>query len=365
VADLVIKGVDQITGRIRRVDPADSAVKTDQTSIVSDKLGAANGIATLNGSSLVVQNPANAVTTVTPNAIVQRTGTSAILVSATPSSTTDATSKFYVDDQVYTGREDLLVVNQLIAGGSGGISQALLCAIQINIAVGDTFVITDGSTTETFTGVAAAPAAFQFIVGGSASATTTNLVAAITTDSALWDAVVTTSLDNLFTSALDPSFVIYRSLTTFANDRVYGTIAGGQSRIQVLSFSSLPAYTRTGVSQLNLPSVDGGLKLFGFSRVLASLTPGEHHKIGESLSTYAWDADDQLWRETSSPRVQRMKGSATYAGALPIYSEWNALLPAVGDFGYLYKGATDSVYHAFRRSTSASTLADFGIVEMA
>lgn len=364
MANVVVKGVDQTTGRIRRVDPADAAVKTNLSSIVSDQAGTANGLATLNGSSLVVQNPASAATTVTPNAIVQRTGTSAILVSLTPSSNNDATSKSYVDAQVFTGREDVLVRNQLISGGSGGISQALLCAVQINITVGDTFVITDGTTTETFTGVAAAPLAFEFVVAGSASATTTNLAAAISADSTLWDAVVTSSLDNLFASGIDPSFVIYRSLTTSATDRVYGTLSGGQARIQVLSFAQNLSYTKTGAVQLALPSVDGGTQLFGFSRVFSALSPGERHQVIESLSTFTWDSDDQLWRETSATRVGQLKGSALYAGASPIYSEWNALLPAVGDSGYLYKGATDPVFHAFRRSTAAGTLADLGIVEM-
>lgn len=58
------------------------------------------------------------------------------------------------------------------------------------------------------------------------------------------------------------------------------------------------------------------------------------------------------------------KGSVTYAGAAPTYSEADAILPALGDYGYFYKGATDPVFHLFRRSISATTLADFGIVEM-
>lgn len=314
MADLVIKGIDQTTGRIRRVTATDEAVKTDLSNIVSDQAGAANGLATLNGSSLVVQNPANAVTTVTPNAIVQRTAGSAILVNASPSSGSDATSKSYVDSQVFTGREDVLVANQLVPGASGGVSQALLCAIQTNIAVGDTFTITNGATTETFTGVAAAPVAFQFVVGGSASATTTNLATAISTDSTLWDAVVTTGLDNFFSSAIDPSFVIYRTLVATATDRVYGTIAGGQSRIQVVSFAGLPAYIKTGSVQLNLPSVDGGFQLFGFTRLVAALSPGEHHKTAETLNTYSWDSDDQLWRITSAP-LAVANGAASLNGS--------------------------------------------------
>jgi len=58
------------------------------------------------------------------------------------------------------------------------------------------------------------------------------------------------------------------------------------------------------------------------------------------------------------------KGSAAYAGAAPVYAEADALLPAAGNYGYFLKGATDTVFHLFRRSVVASTLADFGIVEM-
>lgn len=74
-------------------------------------------------------------------------------------------------------------------------------------------------------------------------------------------------------------------------------------------------------------------------------------------------ANNELKIKTNS-RLDHDKGSATYAGASPVYAEWNALLPAVGDHGYLYKGPTDAVYHGFRRSTVAGDLNDFGIVEM-
>ena len=59
-----------------------------------------------------------------------------------------------------------------------------------------------------------------------------------------------------------------------------------------------------------------------------------------------------------------VNASAAYAGASPSYAEADALLPAVGDSGYFTKGAADSVFRLHRRSISASTLTDFGIVEM-
>lgn len=63
MSNLVVTGIDQTTGLKRRVTSADVAVKTDLSSIISDQAGAANGLATLNGSSKVSQNPASASTT--------------------------------------------------------------------------------------------------------------------------------------------------------------------------------------------------------------------------------------------------------------------------------------------------------------
>lgn len=72
----------------------------------------------------------------------------------------------------------------------------------------------------------------------------------------------------------------------------------------------------------------------------------------------------------SGSRLDHVRGSATYDGAAPVYADWNSLLPAVGNHGYLRPSGTgnnadtSSVFHAFRRSVASGTLADFGIVEM-
>jgi hypothetical protein len=97
VANVVVKGIDQTTGRARPIVSADVAVKTDLSSIVGDKLGVASGIATLDGSSLVVQNPASATAALTANAIVRRGADNSILVNTTPTLPGEATSKSYVD----------------------------------------------------------------------------------------------------------------------------------------------------------------------------------------------------------------------------------------------------------------------------
>lgn len=59
MAEVVVKGIRQTDGRKVRVAPADDPTKSDGSSLISNDLGVAGGIATLDGSALVVQNPAN------------------------------------------------------------------------------------------------------------------------------------------------------------------------------------------------------------------------------------------------------------------------------------------------------------------
>ncbi len=370
MAGVIYKGVRATDGRKAQLTAADSPQNAAGTSVLVNELGAANGIPTLNGSSLVVQNPASASASATPSTIALRDSNGDVIVALTPTAAGAAASKSYVDTLSVQGRswkELLLVPEQLVAGGAGGISQALLVAIAVDLAPGDTFIITDGSTTETFTGVGAAPAAFQFVAGSGITTTTANLVAAINADSTLWSAVTTTGLGTYFSSPLDPSIVVYRTLATTGNaDRVYGVIAGAQSDIQVIQFGSNTFdYAKPTPGQIDLPAADPVTQYAGFGRATAGLLPGETHQTVESSSAYTWDADDAVWQQTSSPAsANPSKGSDTYAASAPDYAEANALLPSVGNFGYFYKGATDTVYHLFRRSTVAGTLADFAIVEM-
>jgi hypothetical protein len=396
-----------------QVEAADTAVKTDLSSIIDDALGAMNGIATLDGttrvsqppaistgtptalsipisdgsgnlaagwggaasslatldgSSLVVENPASADATATANTIPIRDSNGDVIVPATPTALAGATSKQYVDNLAVEGRswkELLLAPEQLEPGPSGGINQAFLAAIAVDLAVGDTFIITDGSTTETFIGVGGGPAAFDFIAGTGIAATTANLVAAINIDSTLWGAVVTTGLDNYFSSPLDPSFVVHRSTPTTADDRAYGVIANAQSDVQIVRYGGILDYAAANGTQVAFSATDPAIQYAGMGRLFAALTVGETHRTIENNAAYTWDSDDEVWQQTSTPEADNpAKGSAPYAASAPDYAEANALLPSVGDFGYFLKGATDTVFHFFRRSVVASTLTDFGIVEM-
>lgn len=242
-------------------------------------------------------------TTAAASTLVRRGAGGQITLPATdPVNPTDAASKAYVDEQVTSGvtwKEILLDAAQLLNGGTGGILQAILGAIATNPSNGDTLVITDGTTTETFTFVTTAAVPFDVQIGASAAITTTNLVAAINTDSTLWSAVETDGLDAYFTGSNDPQFVIYRTAVSSNPDRIYGTLTA-PTGIQVIEFATgTQDYRESSGTQSDLPSSDPGAKRFGFGRVFASLNTGDTHRIATDNTAYTWDGDDQLWQQTS------------------------------------------------------------------
>jgi len=59
VAEVVVKGIRQTDGRKVLIAPADDPKKSDGSDLLSNDLGAASGIATLDASTEVVQLPAN------------------------------------------------------------------------------------------------------------------------------------------------------------------------------------------------------------------------------------------------------------------------------------------------------------------
>lgn len=244
-------------------------------------------------------------TTAAGSAIVQRQANGNITLPATdPVVATDAASKGYVDAQIVSGvtwKELVLAPEQLLNGASGGILQGMLATLTANLAAADTFIISDGSTTETWTAVAGAPAAFQFQVGGSAAATLTNLVAAINADSTLWSAVETDGLDAYFSGLNDPQFVVYRTAISSADDRVFGTIAGGQAGVQVIEFATGDQdYREQSGTQSDLPSADPAAKRFGFGRAEAAINTGDTHRVANDNTAFTWDGDDQVWQNTDT-----------------------------------------------------------------
>ena len=242
--------------------------------------------------------------TAVANNLVERKGDAQITVPLTPLDATDSASKGFVISTALSGtswKELILHQNQLLNGGTGAVLQALLATIAVNLAAGDTFILTDGTVTETFTAVGAAPGAFEFLVGGSAAATQTNLVAAINADSTLWSAVESTGLDDYFAAAPAGQFVVYRTASSANADRVFGTIASAQSDIKVIEFATgQQDYQDVNGIESDLPSSDPAAKRFGFGRTFADLTQNETHRIAEDNNAFTWDADDNNWQNVDT-----------------------------------------------------------------
>jgi hypothetical protein len=243
-------------------------------------------------------------TAATASLIVQRDGSGQVLVPVTPTAAGQATSKQYVDSAIVSGttwKELLLVPEQLLSGGSGAVLQGELVAIVVNPTTASTFIITDGATTETFTLLDTPVGAFDVQIGGSAAATTTNLVSQINTDSTLWSAVETSGLDDYLSGATDPQLVVYRTAFSSNNDRIYGVQAGAQTDIQVVEFATgNQDYRETSGTQRDIPSADPAAKRFGFGRTFASLQTGDTHRLAEDNTAFTWDGDDNTWQNTDT-----------------------------------------------------------------
>jgi len=326
----------------------------------ADHAPGTNGTLLGTESSAVVEKAFG--TTSGANLIVQRDGTGQITVPTTPVATTDATSKAYVDQKVTEGitwKQILLTVGQLENGGTGGINQAILGSIVTNPAANDTFVVKNAGVTETYTFKVAAGAAFEVTIGGSVATTMQNLVTEINTSSVVWDATYDTALDVYFTPNRLSQFVIREKTPSAALNRVYGTIAGGNTAIQIIAFNAASDYAQGSGTQSDLPGADPAAKRFGFSTLFATLVQGETHRIADDNNAWTWDGDDEIWQQSSS------SSSTTAGDGIDIttnkVSTKVATATAAGQFGGLVNtrtsngtgaAAADAGYNAIKTDNS-------------
>ena len=204
-------------------------------------------------------------------------------------------------------KELVLAQGQLLTGAAGGILQAELITIITNPAVGNTFKITDGTTTETFTFRAAWGVAFDVAIGINAAATQANLVIAVNTDSTLWKAIATTSLDTWFASLPVSQVVIARKATSANNDRIFGTQTAVDG-IKVVSFLASRGYEKVFSTESNIPAIDPAVKKFGFGRAFAALVTNETHLIADLDEAWTWDSDAMLWVQTGASVIHPIGG---------------------------------------------------------
>ena len=255
----------------------------------------------------------------------------------TPTTSDAAASKAYVDAIAVDGKawkEILLVKQQLVGGGSGGVRQAILIAADSQPIANDTFIITDGTNTETYTWKATEAAAFDVAVGASAADALANLVQAINDDSSFWGAVDTVGLDPYFTGLYANQAVIYSLNAVVAAHRVYGTL-NTATAIKVVEFETAidADYSQDAGVEGDLPATDPGAVRFGFGRAFANLVTSQTHPIVETTGQCVWDVDDQVWRSVDVSAITAGAGLLRTGNVLDVELHTAATETGAGSSG--------------------------------
>jgi hypothetical protein len=218
---------------------------------------------------------------------------------ATPLLPNDATTKGYVDALTITSRswKELILIPEQLSSSNDCILQAIAFYLAGNVVITDTFIITDGTTTNTFAFVTSRSTAFEVTRGATANDSLTNLVSAIATDSTLWTAILKTNLNSI--NATDGYVsVIYRRNQTVTSytDRLYGTFTT-QSNSKQVNFNSQSDYLSSTIT--SLLTTDPAVKTFGIGKATADLIANETHAIRSSDTVFTWDNDSNAWQGTS------------------------------------------------------------------
>lgn len=222
---------------------------------------------------------------------------------ATPSGATAAASRAYVDNQI-----------SMLSGGSGVWREVLLSQVQLDTPhraiaqatafhfataaanIGNTFTITDGPNTETYTfqGVSGFR---QPVPGASAAQSQANLVAKINSDSAFW---LAQEFPNLQSISASYTVVLWRRIpTAVVSDRIFGTITG--ATVTYANYGGLLDYRSSTTAPL--PGVDPGTASFGLSRVTVALIPDEAHLVRAEDAAWIWNDDAATWQLTAGAVV--------------------------------------------------------------
>ena len=273
---------------------ADTTLQSHINTINGEGIASGNGIATsgtIGGNNLNV-----ALGNLTGNWDAA-TGSHYISVT-TPSSPAHAVTKAYVDQLVITGgtvKEAILSDHQLKNGaGVAGILAAEVVYFNTNPAVNDTIIVTDGTTTETYTFKAAHTVPFDVAIAvGDPVTTMNNLYAEITASSTAWisDWAVA-GLDAINTVGV-VIFIEKNAASGVSPSRIYGTWAT-QANCQVVAYNTAPEY-RTSQAASNLPLVDPGAGRFGIRKAIADLVDGEIHDCLETDTLRSWHPDTWTW----------------------------------------------------------------------
>lgn len=219
---------------------------------------------------------------------------------AAPTASTDG-ARYGDTVGTQTWREIILDPSQLVGGGAAYIAPAVLAYFSHDLSNGDTVVLSDGTHVETYT-AAAGMAAFQFICGGGAAATATNLIANIVANSAWWTSVALTipALSNMFTGSPATIGAIRRKSAGSGLDRIYSTTMSFAGSVKVISFAGMLDYGAGVAVDVALPTSDPVATNFGFGRAFAALRRGEMHPIVSTGAVATWNPDAQAWTQNAA-----------------------------------------------------------------
>lgn len=170
-------------------------------------------------------------------------------------------------------REVVVSASQLAAAGLRG---AVIVGGTDNPTNNQTFVISNGSTTETYTFKDTPAGGNDVQIGGDLDATLTNLRNVIVANSAVWagSGALPAGLDGIGYPE-GSRFVLHQvTPSTVTTDRCYGTA----TTLLVGTFSTLRDYAPENCRTLPLSPLDSRRRQFGLARLIASVRQGEIHQ---------------------------------------------------------------------------------------
>lgn len=269
----------------------DSTNKLNKRRISSDEVFDFGGIRL--GADLIAISP----TTVGGNPALDVGGVE-LTNMAVGTQTNSAVTKQQMEDAISTAigtggivKEAILSTTQLDVTGIGSAGLFFLTGVAAN---GDTFVITNGVDTETYTFTNSTPGPFTPAVGSSAAQSMQNLADNIANNSSVWySEFYPDELDSVNPGGVVFVTTIASTTETVGSSRFYGVFAT-QSNAFIQRYDSEIEYKTTATIQ-NLESTDPGSGRFGFGRAAADLINGELHFAHAQNYIEAWDNDATNW----------------------------------------------------------------------
>lgn len=185
--------------------------------------------------------------------------------------------------------ETLLDYRQL--SNSQGILSASILTMLANPVDTNTIVITNGTTTRTYSATSGGDVAYA--IGVDKETTMANFAAAVTADgSGAWYAYVCTGLTSIAATVV----VIIARATALAGSKIYGTWTT-PANVKIVDYTGLRDYIYKTLS--NMPASLPSLSNFGFDRIAALLLIGETHYVRDTAGlAYTWSAESASWIPT-------------------------------------------------------------------